>query len=111
VKLRNTTRDTIRFALAADPSVSPAQVERLVGLIERPARTAIQAPREDPPVLLKQREAAKLLGVSRQTVRRLRLEGRLTPVVLREGEGEKRPGDLVRYRRSDIEALAEGKQR
>ena len=70
---------------------------------------------DDKPVLLKQRESADLLNVSRQTIKNMTDAGLLHPVVIKEGkeyESEapdgskfKRRSDIVRYRRDEIEGL------
>lgn len=51
------------------------------------------------PLLLTQAETARLLQCSRFTVRRLVLDGRIRTVQLR---------DMVRYPRTEVEALARG---
>jgi excisionase family DNA binding protein len=55
------------------------------------------------PVLLTQREAAELLGVSRRTMQRLFTTGALEPVRI---VGLGRP----RYRRADLERFAQGER-
>jgi len=50
------------------------------------------------PLLVNQATAAKLLSVSRFTIRRLVIEGRLHPIKVR---------DAVRYSREELEKLAE----
>lgn len=49
------------------------------------------------PILLKQREAAQLLSVSRATLYRMMKAGQVRPVTVR---------GLRRYRRADLEAIA-----
>jgi excisionase family DNA binding protein len=57
-------------------------------------------PRNGPlPLLLTQKQAAHLLGISRFTVWRMRQEGKLHPVRVHE---------TFRYRRTEIEKVAEG---
>jgi len=50
------------------------------------------------PLLVNQAAAAKLLSVSRFTIRRLVVEGRLHPIKVR---------DAIRYSREELEKLAE----
>jgi len=56
------------------------------------------------PVLLRQRDAAEILGVSKRTMQRLNKIGALRPVRI---VGLGRP----RYRLSDVERLARGEEK
>ena len=92
--VNSTTQKIIKAALAADDSVSSEQVRAAVTLLN--GRIPQQGPA---PLLLTQKDAAFLLGVSRFTVRKMVAEGQLHPIKVHEA---------VRYRRSEIEAIANG---
>ena len=82
--------------LAADETLTSEEGQRL--------RESLFARHEEQqhgmaPLLIAQADVARLLGVSRWTVRRMADEGLLKPVRLR---------GLTRYRRADVEALVAG---
>jgi len=93
--MKSPTRQIIRAAIEADDTVSTRQAEAALSILdERPARDPSGGP---PSLLLTQAEVARMLNISRFTVRRLVLDGRLDPVKLR---------GLTRFRRQDVERLA-----
>ena len=80
-------------ALTANGTVSQTQMKgALTSLGE-------QVQQQEVPLLLSQKQAASLLGLSRYTIRRMTMEGKLHPVIVHE---------TPRYRRSEIEGIANG---
>ena len=82
--------------LAADPGARRAAV---AALERKPEPRAPATEPGDRPMLLSQRDAARLLGLSRQTIFRWSRVGILSPVVI---------AGVRRYRYADLEKLAKG---
>ena len=97
--MRPSTRDIIQAALRGDETVPVKVVEAILGLLDGRVPSDLQGP-----LLLKMKDAARLLGVGKTwfweqvTADRTRLPKFIQPV-------EINPGDY-RYRRQDIEAFA-----
>jgi len=109
--VRKSTRQIVDGARRSDPTVSDQQWESAIAILEG----------STPPVtpeLLKQRDVAAMLSVSRQTVLSLTKEGKLHPVELtpgrtfsaetRHGTSYTRSTALVRFRREEVLALVRG---
>ncbi len=97
--MNSTTFKAIKALLDVDESVSPqVKCEALSVLAGKTDRHADQSL----PLLVSQQEAARLLGVSRFTVRNMVIAGTIQPVRVHGG---------LRYRRSDIEAMASADER
>lgn len=79
---------------AVKTPVSPSRVSHVAGS-ETPSQAAAD---RDQPVLLTQRDTAKILGVDRGTVWRMKRHRILNPIELSRG--------TVRYRREEVMALA-----
>ena len=88
------THRAIKAILATDADVAPEQRDAALAILT--GRTPQDGP---PPLLLTQMQAAHLLSVSRYTVWRMTREGALHPVNVRGS---------FRYRRAEIEAIANG---
>jgi hypothetical protein len=94
--MNTATAKAIKAILATDETVTPDQCETALALLR--GRSSQRAPL---PLLLTQKQAADLLGVSRFTVRNLKLAGQLHPVRLLGS---------WRYRRDEIEAIAAARE-
>jgi excisionase family DNA binding protein len=92
LKEENPTQAAAR-ALFSASGYDPARIEQAMKVLNGELETG-----ESSPLLLNQKEAARLLGVSRYTVRRLHLAGRLEVV---------RISGSLWFRRRDILHLAE----
>ncbi len=90
------TTDFLAAALTAPP-------DRIADALEILKGTAVPVAADDRPLLLTISEAARRLNLSRNTVRRIVKEGRLTRVEIYTGS--------FRLRRLDVEALAAGRSR
>ena len=90
-----TTYRAVKAVLASDDTVTPGQRDSALTLLN--GRVPKQGVR---PLLLTQKQAALLLGVSRFTIRNMTRDGQLHPVRIHE---------CWRYRREEIEDLASGK--
>ncbi len=88
--MQNYTITIITAALKLDGNYSPEQICTALNLID-----GKKPEYKEPPMLLTQAEAARLLSYSRFTLRRLVSEG-LLPTVMLRAEG------TPRYRRADI---------
>ena len=89
--------EELMAALLSATDDRKAQALRVLrGETQEPERRAVSGP-----MLMSVGEAAKLLGVSRPTLWRILKAGRLEKVEIYAG--------AYRYRRADIEALAEGR--
>ena len=105
--MQDTTRTAIIAILKGDPSVSVRRRKELTDAIDgKNDRSSSAAANPDLPLLIKQKDVAQMLSTSRQTVRALVRKGVLRPVCITAGAGKVRSGDLMRFRRVDIEALA-----
>ncbi len=93
-----TTLAILRSVATSDPNLSAGEqvlLQRLIsGQVETPASTTTG------PLLLSQKEAARLLGISRITLWRMTKSGFVRPVEIAPGNN--------RYRREDLEAMANG---
>jgi len=89
-KLRKRTLDIIETVLKTDPGVTELQRDQVKAIL-----TGDRVPVE--PKVLKQKEAAKWLSVSKSTMYNLVKNGTLTPVVIGDG--------VKRYRVSDLEKI------
>ena len=76
-----TTMDVVRATLRADPSVTPGERARLLALLRNGNPGAAPAIPTGPR-LLRHREVAERLGVSKRTVQSLLSGGILRPVTL-----------------------------
>ncbi len=91
-----TTKDLIRSALKTDPTLSArAQRNALLAL------ASAEGGHNPPSLILRPKDAAKLLAITPRTLLNLQRRGALHPVKL--------PGNqrALGYRRDEIEALAE----
>ena len=96
MEVNTTTYRAVKAVLATDDTVTPDQRDSALNLLS--GRTPKQGMR---PLLLTQKQAALLLGVSRFTIRNMTLDGQLHPVQVHE---------CWRYRRDEIEDLASGER-
>ena len=88
------TQKAVRAILATDQDIAPEQRDAALAILNG------RVPQAGPmPLLLTQMQAARLLGVSRYTIWRMTREGLLHPVSVR---------DSTRYRRTEIEMIANG---
>jgi hypothetical protein len=93
------TGELLAAVVAATPEQKAAALKVLRGEVPlEPARSAVQS---TGPLLMGMRQGAKLLGISRATLWRACLAGRIQKVELFAGS--------YRVRRDDLEALAAGK--
>jgi hypothetical protein len=95
--MNRTTQKIVKAALEADETLTPDQIKAALAILRGQVSQQVSVP-----LLLTQKQVAFLLGVSRFTVRRMTMEGKLCPVQVNEA---------LRYRRSDIEAIANGEQK
>ncbi len=93
---RHIAADFLAAALAASP-------DRIAGAMRVLTGEVLPTTGDDRPLLLTLSEAARRLNLSRNTVRRIVKEGRLTRVEIYTGS--------FRLRRLDVEALAAGRSR
>ncbi len=94
--MKNNLEHLASLWMTADPGARRAAVAAL----ERKPEPRAPAPDvADRPMLLTQRDAARLLGLSRQTIFRWSRVGILSPVVI---------AGVRRYRYADLEKLAKG---
>ncbi|MFC1498333.1 helix-turn-helix domain-containing protein [Verrucomicrobiota bacterium] len=108
--MKSEIKSAIELILKSDKSISARQRQTAIAILEGSMIPAGLKAKDKFPPLLKQREVAEFLSVSRQTVRRLTNEGILNPVKLRSGHGTNRSGDLFRYPRTEVENLAREKK-
>jgi len=88
------TYKAIKAVLGTDDTVTKDQARSALAILQG------RVPDSGPlPLLLTQKQAAHLLGVSRFTVRKMTQEGKLHPVQVHERR---------HYRRTEIEAIANG---
>ncbi|MBI3987418.1 MAG: helix-turn-helix domain-containing protein [Lentisphaerae bacterium] len=88
------TQKAIRAIIATDESILPDQRDAALSILNG------RMPQNGPvSLLLTQKQAASLLGISRFTVWRMTQEGKLHPVKVHE---------TLRYRRAEIEKIADG---
>ena len=92
--MNSVTHKILNAALSADSTIAADQ--RIAALALLNGKTP---QKELLPLVLTQKQAAKLLGVSRFTIRRMTAEGELHPVKVHES---------FRYRRAEIEEIAAG---
>jgi|GEM_PF-4739722 len=111
-----TTRTIIEAAVNADPTVTPDMLRCGLQIMEGKA-PLVQGNENCPDrVLLKQGTVAQLIDGCRQTVKKLERQGRLTPIILspgrtytshaRNGRSYERSSAIIRYRLSEVMALA-----
>ena len=98
-----TTADVVRAALKADPTVSPADRGRLLTALRNGGATPPAPAAPTGPRLLRRKEAAAMLAVSKRTLDSLAAAGTLPRVTL--------PGRTrgAGFRESDLSALIEGR--
>ena len=90
-----TTYRAVKAVLAGDDTITCDQRDSALALLTG------RVPKQDQlPLLLTQKQAARLLGVSRFTIRNMTREGQLHPVRVHE---------CRRYRRDEVDALAAGR--
>ena len=93
-----TTQALLQSLAENDPSLSEGERSLLKRLIRGDIRPGQGQTQTADPLLLTQKEAARLLGISRVTLWRLTREAVFTPVELTSGN--------FRYRRDEVEAMA-----
>jgi excisionase family DNA binding protein len=91
-----TTERILKTTLKADNTIPPEHITAALAAL-RGSANRVQRPTA---LLLSQAETAATLGCSRFTVRKLEKSGKLVPIFL--------TGDLKRFRRADVEAIATG---
>jgi excisionase family DNA binding protein len=92
--MKSATYKILRAALSADDTIAPGQRDTALSILN--GRIAENGPL---PLLLTQKQASHLLGVSRFTIWRMTQDGELHPVRLH---------GTYRYRRAEIEKVADG---
>jgi len=93
-----TTQAILSSVATSDPSLSRGERATLQRLVS--GQTDTPAAATNGPVLLNQKDAARLLGISRITLWRMTKNGIIRPVELSPGN--------TRYRREDLATLAQG---
>ncbi len=96
-----TTQAILNSVALSDPSLSPSERTLLQQLVSGRAGDVTLMPAEVP-LLLTQKEAARILGISRVSLWRLTKEAVFNPVEIFAGR--------FRYRREEVEAVARGSQ-
>jgi predicted DNA-binding transcriptional regulator AlpA len=98
--MTSTTKALLQSLVSNDPSLSARERYGFEALINGAEREKLRIITEEAsePLLLTQKEAARVLGVSRVTLWRLKKEGVLKPVELTPGN--------YRYQRREIEAFS-----
>ena len=92
--MNSTTYRILKVALSADDTIASDQRDAALAILNG------QVPKNASlPLVLTQKQAADLLGVSRFTIRKMTMEGQLHPVRIHES---------WRYRREEFEALVSG---
>lgn len=91
----NTTKDLVRAALKADGTIDQTERAAMLARLTLPDAAA-----DNSPLILRPREAARILSVTTRTLGNLRKRGELAPVRL--------PGRAraLGYRAADVRALA-----
>lgn len=97
----STTRDAARAILRSDPTITPAERQRLIALLSRPA-TEPTAQTPAPARLVRRIEAATRLGVCCRAVDNYAKRGLLPRVMLPGGTR------ALGFRESDLLALIAG---
>ena len=97
-----TTIDALRAVLNTDPSMTPDKTRRAIAAIQAADAPPMTQQADATKPIMSAREAARLLGLTTRTVRRLAKEGHITPLKL---PGRKTAfgydGDTVRALLSD----------
>jgi len=92
--MNDATYKILKVTLSADNTISPDQRDAALAVLNgRVLKNASL------PLVLTQKQAADLLGISRFTIRKMTMEGQLHPVRIHES---------WRYRREELEALVSG---
>ena len=100
----DTTQDAVKAMLRADPSLTPADRNRILATIRNHGRTPVNAdPTTPEPRLIRRADAARRLGCSLRAVDNWTRAGILRKVTL---PGRTRAAG---FRESDIVALIDGK--
>ena len=99
-----TTQDTMRAVLRADPSLTPGDRSRMLGIIRNHGKTpANPGPTASEPRLIRRADVARRMGCSLRTLDNWARTGILRKVTL--------PGRIraAGFRESDVSALIAGK--
>jgi excisionase family DNA binding protein len=95
--MKKTTTAIIRAALSADDTVDPRRIEAMLSMLAE--KHALNPAASPEPLLMTLVEAARMLNVSRWTMRELYRDGTIRPVYVRAA---------LRFRREDVLGLARG---
>ncbi|MBT3193246.1 MAG: hypothetical protein HN341_11890 [Verrucomicrobia bacterium] len=96
------TEKVIRLALEEDPEITSKQAREVAEVLKGRSRPVGSAEMGQEAILVSNREAARLLSVSRQTLWRLEKHGVIKPVVLGHAGGHR----IKRYALEGLRKLA-----